>query len=347
MATYTVNSVGSTSMNIPSTLVVNDVLRFNITNSSTSNPYLGYYLTYTFPFNCSAQIQAYGARGSYGNLYTYGASSTARSGSGAYVTGTFDFKKGDILLMAIGQLGKDAMTSTSSTKDQTTGAGGGATTIAKKVSSSNYYFNGISNNNSTQYAGWYVEPLIVAAGGNGSRDNGYSGTGTIYGGQGYTDGSAESLGSTSYVGGAFSREQGNVSSNSSSYTYGRCFLNGNLGSMYYYTRSTYAMAGFGGGAANVDDGDGGGGGGWIPGYRGSAAKSFCSTTGTNRSYSSDYNAGQGYVLITIKAIKAGVSIPVKINGTWKESNGVYIKVNNAWKEVNGVYVKANGSWKSQ
>lgn len=342
MANYVINSVGSTTKTLPSKLSKGDTLRFNITNSSSSNPYLGYYLDYEFPANCTVKIQAYGARGSYGNLYTSGLTSSTRSGSGAYVTGTFEFKKGDKLLMAIGQHGKDAMTSSSSTSDQCTGAGGGATTIAKKVSSSSYQFVGTSTNNSNVYSGWYVEPLIVAAGGNGSRDNGYSGTGTIYGGAGYTDGTAEALGGSSLVGGAFSKEYGSSSSNSSSYNYGRSFLQGGLGSMYYYTRSTYAMAGFGGGAANTDDGNGGGGGGWVSGVSGVSAKSYLSTNCTDRSSSGDYNSGDGYVVMTI--IKCQSFGYVKVNGVWKPMSNILVKKNGSWKNGASLKGKHSGSW---
>ena len=345
MANYVINEVGSRTKNIPSKLSKGDTLRFNITNNSTTNPYLGYFIDYEIPADCTLKIEAYGARGSYGNLYTYGLTSSTRSGNGAYIYGTFTFNGGDKLLMAVGQHGKDAMTSTSSTSDLTTGAGGGATTIAKKVSSSSYQFVGSSNNDSTQYAGWYLEPLIIAAGGNGSRDNGYSGTGTIYGGQADTT-DAESIGTTntSGTGATFSKEVGSVSENSSSYGYGRSFLNGNLGSMYYYSRSsTYALAGFGGGGSNLDDGNGGGGGGWIAGYRGSAAKSY-RKSGIVGGSESDYNAGDGYIVMTVMDIKT-LNSYIKVNNIWKEVDSAYTKVNGIWREIDSLTPKVNGVWK--
>jgi hypothetical protein len=343
MADYVINDVGSTSLSFPSKIKKGDTFRFNITNADSATAYLGYYINYVLPQKCKVKIDAYGARGAYGNLYTYGVTDTTRSGNGAYASGVFNFEEGDSLLMAIGQYGKDAMTTTSSTKDQATGAGGGATTIAKKVVSSSYKFTGTSTNNSNQYSGWYVEPLVIAAGGNGSRDNGYSSPGTPYDGLGYTAGTAQSLAGSTLSGGAFSLEQGTTSSNSSSYTYGRSFLSGNLGSMYYYTRTTYAIAGFGGGGSNADDGDGGGGGGWVAGCKSTAAQSYISADAADIASAAGVNADQGYVIFTFLEVPSGFY--VKVNDTWKNVDEKYVKVNGVWRSITSIAPNIMRNWK--
>lgn len=351
MSNHIINSVGSASFSYPTKIIKNDTLRFNVTNTNDSTRYTGTIIQYTFPVKCKVKIEAMGARGSYGNLYTYGITEKSRSGNGAYCYGTFLFEKGDQLLILVGQHGKDAMTGTSSTKDQTTGGGGGGTFIVKKVASSSYQMIGTSINGSNIYNGWYVEPLIVAAGGNGSRDNGYSGTGTIYDGLGYTSGTAEAVGynstSSSYmVGGAFSKEVGSNSSASSSYRYGRCFLQGGLASMYLYKRTTNAGGGFGGGAANTDDGAGGGGGGWVSGYKFASAKSFINESfATNIGSTAGANNGDGYVVFTIietydyPTIYASTGSNLVISS--KEAY-VYVDATNKYKRIKELYAH-NGS----
>lgn len=354
MSSYTINSIGSNSFSYPTTLVAGDILTFNITNTTESTKYLGYMIPYTFPKGCTVKIECYGARGGYGNLYTYGLTETTRSGNGAYLAANFSFAAGDQLLIAVGQAGSDAMTGTSSTRDQATGAGGGATTIAMKVASSAYLFNGISNNGSNAYAGWYVTPLMIAAGGNGSRDNGYSGTGTIYNGLA-TYNSAQALGYTSSgnrAGGAFSLEAGSSSASSSSYDYGRSFLNGAMGSMYSYQRTTRSYAGFGGGGANRDDGQGGGGGGWVSGYTSGAAQSYIDTSLASIVATSDgSNAAEGLVRITVLSVVQEYPTLYVANSTGKyvstnqfygylDSTNKFKRVKELWtKNSSGVWVK--------
>ena len=359
MTAYTANTAGSTSFNFPSKIAVGDTLRFNVTNTDNATQYTGTMIHYTLPVSCKVNIRAYGARGSYGNLYTYGVSNTSRSGNGAYVYGIFEFAEGDELLMICGQHGRDAMTGTSSTKDQTTGGGGGATTIAKRVASSSYKMVGHTENNSTQYAGWYLTPLIIAAGGNGSRDNGYSGTGTIYNGGAVTT-SAEALGntgssSTYLAGGTFSKQVSTTWSNSSSYRHGLSFLYGGLGARYQYKRTSTAGGGFGGGGGNTDDGMGGGGGGWISGCRrssnaGKAASSYINTTlGTSRGSTAGSNSGHGYIIFEFKEVySSGPTIYTKLNsGSVVPSTGIHVYVNSSIKfsEATDIYVKTSAGWK--
>lgn len=327
---YIANAVGSATLNMPAKFVKGDYIQFNVTNINEATGYKGTILKITIPTACKIKIHAYGSRGAYGNLYTSGLTDTTRSGNGAYCYGTFSFKKGDELLILVGQHGKDAMTGASSTKDQTNGGGGGATIIAKRVASGGMKFIGCADSGSTAYNGWLVQALIVAAGGNGSRDNGYSGTGTIYDGLGHTT-AAEALQGSTMQGGTFSLEAGSMSSNSSSYHYGRSFLQGGLGSMYSYSRTTNSLGGFGGGGANGDDTEGGGGGGWIGGAKGVAAKSYINTTlGANVGSAAGNNGGDGYV--TFEILETGSAPNVAIaNGTFKAGKEAYVYVNDTLK----------------
>lgn len=345
---YEINAYGTANMTLPDKLVTGDRLQFNITNADESTGYTGTIMSYMFPVDCTVKIYAQGARGSYGNLYTYGLTDTTRSGNGALVYGTFEFKKGDTVMILVGQHGRDAMTGTYSTKDCVTGAGGGGSFVAKIVddtyAGTSYDFVGSSvNGSNTAFGGKKVVPLIIAAGGNGSRDNGYSGTGTIYGGL-YTElpTSAPSLSSNS--GGGFANARGTSSGNDSSYNYGLSFLNGGLGSQYYYTRKVYAEAGFGGGGANQDDGNGGGGGGYYGGIAGRSAYSYISPDAVDIGGTSDTNDGDGLVVFQILRAKT-LNGMCKIDGTWKEISAGYTKVNGIWKEITDVKSKISGNWK--
>lgn len=347
-----INQVGSSNMNIPSSISRGDTFVFNVTNIDTSTRYTGTIMSYTFPYNCTVTIRAYGARGGIGNLYTYGWTDTCRPGYGSYCYGTFTFQAGETILILVGQPGADAHTGTNRTRDCTSGCGGGATTIAKRVASSSYKFVGSLDNGSNIYTGWYVEPLIVAAGGNGSRDNGYSGTGKIYDAFGHTT-SKQSLGvsstsSTYCVGGAFSLEAGMYSS--SSYPYGRSFLSGGLGSKYSYSRNgKRSYAGFGGGGANKDDGEGGGGGGWISGYTRNSAYSYINTNlATAYGSTAAYGTGRGIVGITFEVVGNYPKIYTKNSSDIlvpSEEQHVYVNDSLKFKRVKEIYIKnSSGLW---
>ena len=67
MASYTYNKAGSATGTLPDKIVSGDTLRFNVTNSKIDTRYSGTMLTYTFPFDCTVQIDVAGARGGKGN----------------------------------------------------------------------------------------------------------------------------------------------------------------------------------------------------------------------------------------------------------------------------------------
>ena len=349
MSEYIINEIGSAEMSIPDGLSEGDTLRFNITNSDEATAYTGTIMNWTVPMDLVVQIDAYGSRGSYGNLYTYGLTDTSRSGNGAHVGGVFNLSAGSELLILVGQHGKDAMTGTGSTRDGVSGCGGGGTFVVLKTdeSTGSLFVGSDTNGSKAAYGGWYVSPLVIAAGGNGSKDNGYSGTGPGRGGLSTTYTSKPSY-SSSLTGGGFDTAYGTNNSNSSSYGYGLSFLNGGLGSQYAYSRSSMTpKAGFGGGGGNSDDGYGGGGGGYYGGIQSAAACSYVSPDAESViTGEDDINAGDGYVIITI--IEGGKiyspEVYMRDNGEIHKYSDMKVSVNGELKTIKNFYSKMDGKW---
>ena len=349
---HIINEKGSTTFNYPEKINVGDKLIFNITNTNEATGYMGTLIPYEIPVGCKIKITAKGSRGGYGNFYTYTVSDTTKSGKGASCTATFEFKKGDKLLLLVGQHGKDAAKTSGSTRDGVTGGGGGMSVVALEDNTASYTFVGHTKNNSTQYAGRKYKPLIVAAGGNGARDNGYSGTGTVYHGQAHTT-SAEAVGNTSSSncpGGTFSKQVNTNHGDNSNYRHGLSFLYGGLGSQYDYVRNNMSsLGGFGGGGSNYDDGNGGGAGGWISGYRGAAARSYIdSTIATNRSSIAGDNADDGIIIFEILEIENAPLLYSKNNANQlvsSRNNYVYVNSTLKYKKIKEIYAKtASNGW---
>lgn len=322
MAEYIVNQVGSTTMTLPPKISKNDTLVFNVTNKDIGTKYNGTMLTYTFPFDCGVKFEVAGARGGKGNQCI----NEQEVGKGALLKGDFTFQEGDTLLICVGGAGTDFNGIFS---DGTTGAGGGGTFIVKKSTDGTgdtYSGTGVGN-------GWKVKPLVVSAGGNGGRDIGYSGSGTVYHGLATTENNRTL---SSYSGGGYYDQYNDTKS-------GKAFLKGGLGATYSYTRGDMSYSGFGGGGGNVDDGDGGGGGGWYGGARTISACSYISSEATNIERISGHNFGEGYFKITFLKTPS-INARCKINGVIKNVSSMKIKVNGVWKEVSGLKSKINGIW---
>lgn len=349
---HIINEKGSTTFNYPEKINVGDKLIFNITNTNEATGYMGTLIPYEIPVGCKIKITAKGSRGGYGNFYTYAVSDTTKSGKGASCTATFEFKKGDKLLLLVGQHGKDAAKTAGSTRDGVTGGGGGMSVVALEDDTASYTFVGHTKNNSTQYAGRKYKPLIVAAGGNGARDNGYSGTGTVYHGQAHTT-SAEAVGNTSSSncpGGTFSKQVNTNHGDNSNYRHGLSFLYGGLGSQYDYVRNNMSsLGGFGGGGSNYDDGNGGGAGGWISGYRGAAARSYIdSTIATDRSSIAGDNADDGIIIFEVLEVENAPLLYSKNNANQlvsSRNNYVYVNSTLKYKKIKEIYAKtASNGW---
>lgn len=327
MASYVYNKVGSATGTLPTEIVSGDTLRFNVTNNMGGTNYSGTMLTYTFPFDCTVQIDVAGARGGKGNGV---GSVTTYHGKGARIKGECSFKEGDTLLMCVGQAGTDSGTDTG---DGSTGAGGGGTFVVQKTTSGDIYEGaGVGK-------GWKVKPLIIVAGGNGSRDIGFSGSGTVYHGLAST-GSQPSYGA--YSGGGYSTQY-----YMNDGTNGESFLSGASGGTDVYSRNNSASyAGFGCGGSNRDDGEGGGGGGYYGGTLTSSATSFVDGTVTVISRKNGTNNGQGFVIITFVEVKGAKTLNArcKVDGQIKTVDNMYVKVEGSWREVSDMRFKKEGVW---
>jgi hypothetical protein len=325
MTEFIYNEVGSTEVTIPKKINVNDTLQFNITNTNTATKYNGTMLTYTFPWNCKARLNAYGARGGKGNKAT-----DAQVGKGARASGVFEFKKDDTLLICVGQAGTD---STLSASDGATGAGGGGTFVVAQAdkwvdATDTYRGEGVGKD-------WYIKPLIIGAGGNGSRDIGYSGSGTLYHGL-YTSNVTSHLNET-YSGGSYNASH---TTNDA----GKSFLLGAQGATSSYSRNGTSYAGFGGGGANIDDGNGGGGGGYWNGTRTRSATSYVSPLALEQDGEDGANLGEGKFIIEFLEIPV-INGKCKINNEYKEIETMSVKVDNEWRETVATYVKIDNEWK--
>lgn len=319
MASYVYNAVGSATGTLPTKIRKNDTLQFNATNVDEATRYTGTMLTYTFPFDCTVQLDVAGARGGKGNKCT-----DTQVGKGALLQCTRSFKKGDTLLMCVGQAGTDFVGSVS---DGTSGAGGGGTFIAIKTTSGDTFKGyGVGN-------GWYIKPLIISAGGNGGRDIGYSGGGSVYHG-------IASVGAIrtyqSYSGGGYTGNYNNTDA-------GKSFLSGASGATEKYERSGFSIAGFGCGGGNKDDGEGGGGGGYYGGTTTMSATSYISSDTTLIKGTDGANFGHGYIIITFLDAPS-LNMVCKINNVIKNVDTVYVKVGGSWREVSGVMFKSNEAW---
>jgi len=302
---------------------VGDEYKFNITNTNITTKYNGTMLTFTFPWNCKARLTAYGARGGKGNRAT-----DEQVGKGARASGVFEFKKDDTLLICVGQAGTD---SAGSASDGATGAGGGGTFVALKTNNEQddiYTGSGVGN-------GWKVTPLVVGAGGNGSRDIGYSGSGTLY--HGLCTSNVTSHLNETYSGGSYNASH---TTNDA----GKSFLLGAQGAISNYSRNGTSFAGFGGGGANIDDGFGGGGGGYWNGTRTRSATSYISPLALEQDGEDGENLGEGQFVIEFLSF-ASFDGYCKINNEYREIEAMSVKVDNEWRETVATYVKIDNEWK--
>ncbi|WP_051599315.1 glycine rich domain-containing protein [Metaclostridioides mangenotii] len=321
---HTYNQIGSTEVTIPNEINVNDSILFNITNTTTSIKYKGTMLAYTFPFNCKARLNAYGARGGKGNQCT-----DEKVGKGARASGVFEFKQGDKILVCVGQAGTDA---SSTTSDGVTGAGGGGTfAVLKTDNELDDTFTGIGVGNE-----WKVKPLVVGAGGNGGQDLRYANGTAVYHGL-YISDVTSHINNENYSGGSYN--------NYFNSTYaGKSFLIGAQGATTNYTRNGTSYAGFGGGGGNTDDGLGGGGGGYWNGTRTRSATSYVSPLALEQDGENGANLGEGMFIIEFLDIPV-IDGKCKIDNEYREIETMSVKVDNDWRETVATYVKIDNEWK--
>lgn len=239
--------------------------------------YSGTIQTWAVPNDGRYKIEAYGAQG--GSLGSLGGS-YHQGGKGAYVSGEFDLKVGEVLFILVGGAGQ------SKAWNDWGGGGGGGTFVAKSTLDTTYkLLAGFSQ---------YVTPLIVAGGGGGAGDDSCSNIGNGqtqpgYGGLGRSTTTSEGCGTTSSsVGGA-----GFATNGSGGATPPYSFLNGGAAGTWNYN------GGFGGGGAPYDGGGGGGGwhGGDSPGNN-TGMGGYSYNTGVNPRGIDGARSGNGLVAIT-------------------------------------------------
>lgn len=237
---------------------------------------------WTVPYSGTYKIEAYGAQGgSVGTAVPY----LHQGGKGAYVSGEFNLKVGDILYILVGGAG------VSKGWNDWGGGGGGGTYVAIGATTTTYKLLAGFNQ--------CVSPLIVAAGGGGAGDDGCNivGNGQTlagYGGVGRANTTTEgtSSGSASGSGAGF-------------VTNGICargivafsFLNGGNAGLSAYNGYN---GGFGCGGQPYDGG--GGGGGWHGGESPSnntGMGGYSYNSGLNPQGTDGYQSGNGQVTITL------------------------------------------------
>lgn len=287
-------------------------------------------------------IECGGAKGGAGNGNK--SIQSCIGGFGATIEGVLELSTESKLMILPGNPGTDHP---GTSGDGATGAGGGGTYVALIVDEDYpgaLLTEGFTN---TKCNNLHVIPLMVAAGGNGGRDYGYSKDGATYHGVHTTH---DSFKSGANQGGSFA----NLTSKSTSN--GGNFIQGGHAATNVYGRNGMSYAGFGGGGTNKDDGEGGGGGGYYGGhttlsacsyYNSELISNFTGTTGTSLDY--------GYVLIKSLA-KPGPYVTegeftVPLNLISKYENIDYIKIEDTrlvqvGTTITSYITEDNSTWKS-
>lgn len=220
------------------------------------------------------RIQTNGASGGKGNKCQ-----DKDVGRGAMMSGEFRLEQGQELLILVGQRGTDHGGSSS---DGTSGAGGGASTVVLVTNESEYIMV-------NAYSGLKITPLIIAGGGNGGKDVGFSSVGTVY--HALTEvGNPPIAPATDNLAGAGFMGDGADGTLS--------FLKGGIGCPISYNRNGQSDSGFGGGGKNGDDGFGGGGGGYYGGRREISSTSYNIGENQTNTGGEAGNLGNGQVAIT-------------------------------------------------
>ncbi|XP_028405580.1 uncharacterized protein LOC114528171 [Dendronephthya gigantea] len=231
--------------------------------------------SWTVPYSGTYQITAVGAAGGYGNK------GTVARGRGSYMQGDFDFAKGDVIKLLVGQAGVE-------NTGQASSGGGGGTFVATATN----------------------QPLLVAGGGGGieslenrlancdantgttgKNNQCYTGCANWAGGVGGNGATVADNSNSGGGGGGFnsngrsSKQFGGTTGNGGEG--GRGFQQGGRGGRSWYNNGE---GGFGGGGGAYGQGGGaGGGGGYSGGASGDNVSKSCGGGGGS------YNAGRNQV----------------------------------------------------
>lgn len=241
--------------------------------------YSGSKEVYKVPYTGTYTIEAAGAQGSIGNKYG-NTSSTLVGGKGAKISGTFNLNAGDILHIIVGGKAADATNATAA--DGVAGAGGGGSFIFKEIptiTDSRYQFT----KNNINY-----DVLLIAAGGSGTGDLGYSTTKTLGG----LDGNGVDFKSpTNFVAYSTATVNPATSTGTSSALGISQYISYDLAGGYYTKNSSTCRGAFGGGGCNDDQR--GYGGGWSQ----TNYTTYSWSQGTNTSGVNGSQSGHGYINI--------------------------------------------------
>lgn len=288
---FSYNNAGTTTiLNTGTNMSLNDTIIFN----RTATGRFGSFIDWKVPKTGLWKIEAFGAAGGNGDNTRTGA------GKGAVISALFNLNQNDLLKILVGQKGGDGSTSNSSG-----GGGGGGTFVTKVIENGTHLFSSTSQ---------YVEPIVVAGGGNGSNwrdwytvvdarsDNSTTavairGSQTAQGFGNETSSYGRGGGGGSFTTSASTTSQGNG---------GAAFLLGAAGGTK--GQSTSGDGGFGGGGGSVFEG--GGGGGWSGGsvnttndYTGSypfhGAGSYIDPSNVAITERKVYNTDHGFVKLTL------------------------------------------------
>lgn len=294
------------------------------------------------------KLETWGAQG--------GTYSSYYGGLGGYSVGTLTIENDTTLFIHVG--GQPA--SNSSNRVQTNGGyNGGGKGYNRYYSSTYTYGQGGGGGTDIRIGQDSLYARVIVAGGGGgsaSQDD----KATKYGG-GTTGGSPQSgYAGTATTGGSNGNkgsfgQGGNVTTSGNNYKYG----SGGGGGGWY---GGAAGSDYSDSSSSTYRGKNGGGSGYV--YTSSTASQYPSGCLLNSTYyltdaktqagntsfpntstgTETGHSGNGYVRITV--IKAGsVNLPVKIGGTWKETDSAFVKIGGAWKEIDSIHVKVGGTWK--
>jgi len=295
---FTFTNAGASGANGPSLATIQSA--YSGTSWTQNTAYLnmstnGYQL-WTVPETANYSIDAFGAISGYGSY-------TGTYGKGARSLGTFALTAGQVIAIAVGQVGQYGGTGFQA---NSTGAGGGGTFVYNTSSSTLLTVAGGGGGaSSCSTAGF---PALTGThagrgGDNSTTDADYAGgsRGGSSGNGGSAIYSSSTVGGAGGGGGYLSDGATSPIDGNGRYAYGGLgYSNGLIGGVGRYTPDGNGGFGGGGGGGNYGGGGGGGysggGAGSSNGYAGGGGASY--NSGSNQTISANASSGNGYVVVT-------------------------------------------------
>ena len=242
--------------------------------------YSGIESTYIIPYTGTYTITAAGAEGAVGNLYEQQLSNY-KGGKGATISASFSLVKGDILHIIVGGKGN---TTTGNSANGAAGAGGGGSFVFKEIDTINdsrYEFTKSAVN---------LQTLLVASGGSGTGDIGFSDTYRVNGNSGNA---SDYKSPSNYIAYSTATAVLNTSAATNSPLGISQYITNGLTGGYFANNSSICTGAFGGGGC--DDNNQSYGGGWS----GAANVTYSWSLGSNTVGINGNQEGNGYVNIKL------------------------------------------------